>query len=423
MFERELLTASQVGICVVLIVFCTINDSLSKRKKFSLLSMSIFSMVLAIADCLANLNNRTNLLVVKTSKFIVYLMPLMIILAFNAYLKDFLQKEKLKVVDWIIGFGIVNLIISQFTGWYYEFNGANYTRGTGYCFSYVFPIVATIIQLVIIVKNQKIIRRKMLYPMILFIVIPMIASIMHIFLHGISLVSLTIVSMNVLLYCFSIMDTNLVLKLAHEKEIEILHEKEQNGKLMIQQITSALAEAIDAKDSYTQGHSRRVSEYSCMIAQRFGKNTQECEEIRFIGLLHDVGKIGIPTAIINKTGKLTEDEYQIMKKHPLIGKDILDKISIDPNLRIGACFHHERYDGKGYPFGLKGKEIPEIARIIAVADSYDAMTSKRSYRDSLPQSKVREELEKGLGNQFDPIFGKVMIELIDEDTDYKLRQH
>ena len=142
-----------------------------------------------------------------------------------------------------------------------------------------------------------------------------------------------------------------------------------------------------------------------------------------MGLLHDVGKIGVPSAIINKPGKLTDDEFQVMKKHPVIGRDILDKITIDYNLRTGACYHHERYDGKGYPFGLKGEEIPEVARIIAVADSYDAMTSKRSYRDSLPQAKVRDELVKGLGKQFDPIFGQIMIDLIDEDKEYKLRQH
>ena len=243
------------------------------------------------------------------------------------------------------------------------------------------------------------------------------------FIRGISLVSLAVVSMIVLLYCFSIMDSNQVIKLAHQKELDALKEKEHTNKLMIEQITSALVEAVDAKDSYTQGHSRRVSEYSSMIAERAGKSAQECEEIRLIGLLHDVGKIGIPSAIINKAGKLTDDEFQIMKKHPLIGRDILDKITIDTKLRIGACYHHERYDGNGYPFGLKGNEIPEIARIIAVADAYDAMTSKRSYRDSLQQSKVREELEKGLGKQFDPIFGQIMIDLVNEDKEYKLRQY
>ncbi|MBR3133216.1 MAG: HD-GYP domain-containing protein [Clostridia bacterium] len=258
--------------------------------------------------------------------------------------------------------------------------------------------------------------------MTLFVILPIIASVSHIFIKGIALISFTIVLMVVVLYSFSIMDTNLLIIQAHKKELEILQERERNSKLMIEQVTSALVGAVDAKDSYTQGHSLRVSEYSVMIAQRAGKTQEECDEIEFIGLLHDVGKIGVPSSIINKCGKLTDEEYSTMKRHPIIGRDILDKITLLPNLRIGACYHHERYDGKGYPFGLKGEEIPEIARIIAVADAYDAMTSKRSYRDSLSQAKVREQLVNGIGTQFDPNFAKIMIELLDADKEYKLRQ-
>ncbi|MBP3256309.1 MAG: HD domain-containing protein [Clostridia bacterium] len=418
---RELLMATQIGISVVLIIFCIINTTLSETKKMSLLAMTVMSMNLAISDCLANSN--TTELAIRFSKFMVYWMPLMIILAFNHYLSDFLQKEKTKIVEWIILFATVNLIISQFTGMYYIVDANGYHRGEWYVISYVFPLIATGIQMVTIIKNRKGIRKKMLYPMILFILLPIIASVFHIFLKGISLVSITVVFMIVLLYSFSILDTNKQLELAHKKEIEILQEKESLSQQMIEQITSALVETIDAKDSYTQGHSRRVSEYACMIAKKAGKDEQECKDIKFIALLHDVGKIGISSSIINKEGKLTEEEYQIMKKHPIIGRDILDKITINANLRIGACFHHERYDGKGYPFGLKGDEIPEVARIIAVADAYDAMTSKRSYRDSLPQKKVREELVKGTGKQFDPFYANIMIELVDEDKDYKLRQN
>ena len=129
--------------------------------------------------------------------------------------------------------------------------------------------------------------------------------------------------------------------------------------------------------------------------------------------MHDVGKIGIPGTIINKKGRLTDEEYEIIKTHPEKGGEILSKISLSPNLPIGAKYHHERYDDKGYPEGLKGEEIPEIARIIAVADTYDAMASKRSYRDGLPIEKIKSELKNGLGTQFDPEFAKVMLDLID----------
>ena len=202
---------------------------------------------------------------------------------------------------------------------------------------------------------------------------------------------------------------------------EIEKKSEENEQLSIH-IIKALAYAIDAKDNYTNGHSSRVAEYSREIAARYGYSEKEQDEIYIIGLLHDVGKIGIPDAIINKKDKLDETEYGTIKKHPVIGTQILDTIKEMPNLSNGARWHHERYDGKGYPDGLAGDEIPEVARIIAVADAYDAMTSHRSYRDPLPQNEVREEMKRCLGTQFDPKFADIMIAIIDEDKDYQLRE-
>lgn len=144
--------------------------------------------------------------------------------------------------------------------------------------------------------------------------------------------------------------------------------------------------------------------------------------IYMIGLLHDVGKIGIPSAIINKQGKLTDEEYAIIKTHPVVGENILRKIHEIPMLVTGAKYHHERYDGKGYPEGLSGEKIPVEARIIAVADAYDAMTSRRSYRGVIPQAQVRAEMEKGIGTQFDPVFAKIMLQMIDEDREYRMRE-
>lgn len=141
-----------------------------------------------------------------------------------------------------------------------------------------------------------------------------------------------------------------------------------------------------------------------------------------MGLLHDVGKIGIPDAIINKTAKLTDEEYAEIKKHPVLGARILENITEFPKLATGARWHHERFDGKGYPDGIAGEDIPKEARIIAVADAYDAMSSRRSYRDVLPQKVVREEMEKGRGEQFDPVYADIMLAMIDEDTDYQMRE-
>ena len=149
---------------------------------------------------------------------------------------------------------------------------------------------------------------------------------------------------------------------------------------------------------------------------------EECEEIYFAALLHDVGKIGVDDRIINKDGKLNDEEFAQIKLHPIYGSQILSQIHQSPNLYIGARNHHERYDGKGYPDGLKGEDIPELARIIGVADAYDAMTSKRSYRDPMPQERVREEIVKGSGKQFDPQFAEIMLHQIDLDTDYTMKE-
>ena len=184
----------------------------------------------------------------------------------------------------------------------------------------------------------------------------------------------------------------------------------------------ALANTIDAKDAYTNGHSTRVAKYSMMIAKRMGYADEELEKLYYAALLHDIGKIGVPREIINKTSKLTDEEYEIIKTHPGIGANILNEVSEIPDIAIGARWHHERYDGKGYPDRLIGIEIPELARIIGVADAYDAMTSKRSYRDILSQDVVSNELLKGKGTQFDPEIADIMLQLIKEDEDYTMHE-
>ena len=200
--------------------------------------------------------------------------------------------------------------------------------------------------------------------------------------------------------------------------------RESNRKVtnVLSQMIMALGSAIDAKDAYTNGHSERVARYSGELARRMGKSTQEINDIYYIGLLHDIGKIGIPDYIINKAGKLTEEEYELIKNHPNIGADILSSITEMPGISFGAHWHHERFDGKGYPDGLAGEDIPEVARIICVADAYDTMTSKRVYRDILPQKVARDEILKGRGTQFDPVSADYMLEMIDEDTEYQLHE-
>ncbi|MCM1541754.1 MAG: response regulator [Blautia sp.] len=207
-----------------------------------------------------------------------------------------------------------------------------------------------------------------------------------------------------------------------EKQTHVAEERRKKVERLSLQVMKTLAAAIDAKDKYTKGHSARVAEYSREIARRSGRSEQEQEDIYYAGLLHDIGKIGIPEEIINKTSRLTDEEYEVIKSHPVIGGNILKNISELADIGIGAKWHHERYDGRGYPDRLQGKDIPEVARIIGVADAYDAMTSKRSYRDVMPQEAVRGEIEKGRGSQFDPYYADVMLAMIDGDMEYRMHE-
>ena len=203
---------------------------------------------------------------------------------------------------------------------------------------------------------------------------------------------------------------------------EEVENKTSENKSLTVQVVEALASAIDAKDVYTKDHSRRVAEYSREIASRYGYTGKKQEEIYVMALLHDVGKLGVPDYVINKPAKLTDEEFALIKAHPSLGADILGNIDSMPNLQKGARYHHERFGGGGYPEGISGKDIPEMARIIAVADAYDAMSSNRSYRKALPQDVVRSEIEKGKGTQFDPVFADIMLAMIDEDKDYTMRE-
>ena len=185
------------------------------------------------------------------------------------------------------------------------------------------------------------------------------------------------------------------------------------GLLTIQAITT-VANTIDAKDDYTKGHSLRVARYSEALARKIGWSEEEIQNIHYIALLHDIGKIGVPDSVLNKPFKLTNVEFELIKNHATMGAEILKDINMVPNVSVGAKYHHEKYDGTGYPNGLKGEEIPEVARIIGIVDSYDAMTSNRVYRRKLQDEMVKNELLKGRGTQFDPYLVDQFMELLEE---------
>ncbi len=191
-------------------------------------------------------------------------------------------------------------------------------------------------------------------------------------------------------------------------------ERENELKGITIESIEAIARTIDAKDTYTNGHSIRVGHFSRIIAKELGYDGDELENIYYTALLHDIGKIGIPDAILNKPGRLTDEEFEIMKSHTTKGAKILADISTIPNIVEGAKYHHEKYGGGGYPEGLKGENIPYIARIICCADCFDAMATRRVYKDPYPKEKIISEFERCKEIQFDPKIADVVIRLINE---------
>lgn len=204
-------------------------------------------------------------------------------------------------------------------------------------------------------------------------------------------------------------------------EIKRINEKLEDSKEQLEQayldMVQTLRYTVEAKDSYTRGHSDRVSEYSVLIGERLGLSEEQIKTLRIGGLFHDIGKIGIPDSILLKPAKLTDEEYSQIKNHPSIGAHILGSAATFQDIIPIVKHHHERYDGNGYPSRLKGEEIPYLARIAAVADTFDAMTSRRSYRGPIDVEHVKEEIKRCEGTQFDPQIAEVFIEILNNDFD------
>lgn len=199
-------------------------------------------------------------------------------------------------------------------------------------------------------------------------------------------------------------------------KIRELERKQRVYKSILNQSLETFAHAIDAKDEDTNGHSVRVAAYSREIAKRMGFKEEEQEQIYYMAMLHDIGKIGIPDSILKKPGKLTDDEMKIIRSHPTIGGEILKDFTAIEGISDGARYHHERYDGNGYNEGLKGEDIPLFARIICVADCYDTMSSTRVYKNNHDREYILKELKECSGKHFDPKIVPYMIEMIEDGT-------
>ncbi len=233
---------------------------------------------------------------------------------------------------------------------------------------------------------------------------------------------MSMVVVSISLYIFMYRDLNDTVEHAHEIEIESVQGEKEKMKRLFDQTATAFVSAVEKRDDYATGNAVKTAVYARKIAERLGKDKDFCESVYYTALLHDVGMIGIPDSVIKSAAEFGEWDYETIRKKPEIAREILSSITEYPYLAQGAYYCHERYDGKGYPEGLTGEAIPEIARIVAVADAYVAMTTKRRYRDTMPYFLAREEFLKGAGEAFDPTFADVMVKIIDSDSNEKAEE-
>ena len=414
------------GTCAILACTTLFIRALPREKRSILSLMELSAMLLLLFDRWSYMYrgnaSDTGYIMVRVSNGMVFFLSIMIPHLVTQYLKALFQDKvglrtpplSLKICDAVFILGSVLLVVSQFTGLYYTFDAQNtYQRSPTYTLSYLAPLLIVLLQELTILQRRDCLRRPILAALMTAIAIPTVSAFLQIFSYGVSLSNMTMAITVIIFHIFALDDLSRSVKRARMNELQSYKEAERRVSAMFEQTAEALAGAIDAKDTYTHGHSTRVAALSRQIAKEAGYADKDCDQVYFAALLHDVGKIGVSNNIINKPGKLTDEEFAQIKLHPILGNQILSSIKQSPSLSIGAHYHHERYDGKGYPDGLAGEAIPEIARIIAVADAYDAMSSSRSYRDRLSQQAVRDELMRGSGKQFDPRFAKIMIHMID----------
>ena len=420
------------GICGALTILIIVSRALSKRRRLALSAMEITGMLLITFDRMAYIysgdTSRTGFIMVRVSNFVVFFMTSMIVYAFNMYLTDLLTEEgkmeeppkRLKVVSVMAILGMLLIVISQFTGIIYTFDEMNrYHRGSGFLLCYVMPILGPLIQLSVAIQYRRKFSRIIYISLLLYLIVPMVASIIQIFAYGISLTNMMIVLVSLSTYIFAFLDINETVRHTHEKELSSLRDEQDSIMRLFDETVSAMISAVEKKDGFGEGHSVRVARRAKMMAKAAGKDEDACNEIYYSALLHNVGLVGISDSEIEKIGKPGEEENEEIRRKPEVGSKILSQVTGHPYLKQAAMYSCEKYDGTGYPEGLSGTDIPEVARIVAVADAYDQLTNKKKYRDALPDAIVREEFIKEAGAKYDPEYARIMIEMMDAEANEK----
>lgn len=417
------------GACAIITFLLALTRFISESRKRVLIAMQLIAFFLLWFDRLAYIYagdpSTTGYYMVRVSNFFVFFLTSGIVFGFNNYLVDWLTHEggmaappnRLKFVRIASMIGMLLTVVSVFTNLYYTFDETNtYQRGRWFLISYIIPVVCPVIQYTVIRQNKKRFSRLIYTSLVLYIFVPIACGIIQIFTYGISIVNMAMVLVSIFLYVFTYLDINDTVERAHEIQIEHMQGEQARIQRLFDQTATAFVTAVEKKDELEKGNSTKVAEYAKRIAELSGKDAEECERVYYAALLHDIGLIGIPDKVIENDTIPGEYDYRVIRRKPLIGHEILSNISEFPYLGEGAHYSHERYNGTGYPEGLKGERIPEIARIIAVADAYVAMTTKKRYRGAKPFFVAREAFVKGSGEAFDPKFAQIMVRIIDEEN-------
>lgn len=363
-----------------------------------------------------------NLILNSLYLYIAFISGLLIDRYISTSINYITKRQKITVIA-LTYFFILNLILNFFTRWSFSFQNGQYIKGPLFILNFLCPLYFVFHVTLLLITKHKLFTKKQLILNCSVVIMPTTASVLQMIFPNVLLTFFSY-SLIIFLVLFSLetpdfieleyLRKNLENQVVEQTRKSI--EKQRKLEMMSLEATQALVQAIDEKDEYTNGHSLRVSVYSVLLAQGLFWNPDDIEQLRIAALLHDIGKIGVPDSILNKPNKLTEDEFDIIKSHTTMGGKILHKLSSLKNAEIVALYHHERYDGKGYPGKYSGKDIPEFARIVAIADSFDAMTTNRIYRERLDKNIIINQMMENSGKQFDPDFVKKFIELIKIDV-------
>ena len=413
--------------CITFALLLFVTRFLDKKRKAILMAMEFVATFLLYFDRLAYIYagdvSKKGYIMVRVSNFMVFFLTAAVVFVFDQYLIDLILRTvhtaetvptRLKVVGISSIVEMVLVIISQFTGLYYYFDENNvYHRGPGFLICYIIPIICPLIQYTAIRRYLRGTGKYIYTSLVLYIFVPIVVGIIQIFEYGLSIVNMAMVLVSISLYVFTYLDINETVMRAHKIEMGELQREKKTMQRLFYQVSSAFMTAEENKHNFGHGHSARVAEIARRVARMGGKSEDECDKVYYAALLNNVGIIGIDDRMIEEEEN-NEDESKINKLRISKGNEILSGITEYPYLKDAVAHSSEWYDGTGYPDGLKGDNIPEMARIIAVCDAYDSMMSKKGFREALPYQTVREDFIKLSGTRFDPVYADLMIKVMDQ---------